>query len=434
MWSKSYLDLLGVAVDNLIPREPTLGHHASSSSSSKIMMTPPSPASSSSISLSSPTVPLPGHLPPQLTVTANPFLHVPSAVGHHPHSLPIHPSLTSLPLLQHQPNWELIQRFLAVSGQHHLQQQTLQQQQQQQQFLQQQLAAVGMTTASHHLFTASQQAHHQARLKFSIDNILSPSFGGNDDLARDLDLLSSKKSPDSTSNAIKRLNGVLSSSNNTSKRKHSSDSEKSSLSTSSNNNNSRYLNPMAKGSGLLPHVVSKKSAKKESRSSPGVVSSTSSSGSPSNSMSSLSSLTNGVKHIINNKKDNNHEMTKESDAAKASCNGSSSSSEKGEKDSSSSTSSEYKPSLTSSSQNFRDDNDSKKTSDDADHVDRRVNPLLSLDGKEPMVWPAWVYCTRYSDRPSSGKSLSFNYDFIIFLRTMLFPENALHKKLYTRLS
>jgi len=23
-------------------------------------------------------------------------------------------------------------------------------------------------------------------------------------------------------------------------------------------------------------------------------------------------------------------------------------------------------------------------------------------GKEPL-WPAWVYCTRYSDRPSSGK-------------------------------
>lgn len=22
---------------------------------------------------------------------------------------------------------------------------------------------------------------------------------------------------------------------------------------------------------------------------------------------------------------------------------------------------------------------------------------------ENMVWPAWVYCTRYSDRPSSGK-------------------------------
>lgn len=24
---------------------------------------------------------------------------------------------------------------------------------------------------------------------------------------------------------------------------------------------------------------------------------------------------------------------------------------------------------------------------------------------QPMLWPAWVYCTRYSDRPSSGKAL-----------------------------
>lgn len=23
-------------------------------------------------------------------------------------------------------------------------------------------------------------------------------------------------------------------------------------------------------------------------------------------------------------------------------------------------------------------------------------------GQQPMLWPAWVYCTRYSDRPSSG--------------------------------
>lgn len=26
----------------------------------------------------------------------------------------------------------------------------------------------------------------------------------------------------------------------------------------------------------------------------------------------------------------------------------------------------------------------------------------------PSLWPAWVYCTRYSDRPSSGKSINFN--------------------------
>lgn len=25
----------------------------------------------------------------------------------------------------------------------------------------------------------------------------------------------------------------------------------------------------------------------------------------------------------------------------------------------------------------------------------------------PMLWPAWVYCTRYSDRPSSGENLFF---------------------------
>lgn len=27
----------------------------------------------------------------------------------------------------------------------------------------------------------------------------------------------------------------------------------------------------------------------------------------------------------------------------------------------------------------------------------------SESGSQPMLWPAWVYCTRYSDRPSSGK-------------------------------
>lgn len=27
---------------------------------------------------------------------------------------------------------------------------------------------------------------------------------------------------------------------------------------------------------------------------------------------------------------------------------------------------------------------------------------------QPMLWPAWVYCTRYSDRPSSGSTSSFN--------------------------
>jgi hypothetical protein len=27
----------------------------------------------------------------------------------------------------------------------------------------------------------------------------------------------------------------------------------------------------------------------------------------------------------------------------------------------------------------------------------------TLPGSPQLLWPAWVYCTRYSDRPSSGK-------------------------------
>uniref|UniRef100_A0A9W3G4U8 Homeobox protein engrailed-1 n=1 Tax=Camelus bactrianus TaxID=9837 RepID=A0A9W3G4U8_CAMBA len=29
-------------------------------------------------------------------------------------------------------------------------------------------------------------------------------------------------------------------------------------------------------------------------------------------------------------------------------------------------------------------------------------PVVKTDLQQPLVWPAWVYCTRYSDRPSSG--------------------------------
>lgn len=37
-------------------------------------------------------------------------------------------------------------------------------------------------------------------------------------------------------------------------------------------------------------------------------------------------------------------------------------------------------------------------------------PTSSENGNsQPMLWPAWVYCTRYSDRPSSGKCFNFIY-------------------------
>jgi hypothetical protein len=42
--------------------------------------------------------------------------------------------------------------------------------------------------------------------------------------------------------------------------------------------------------------------------------------------------------------------------------------------------------------------------------DSKVNPPVP---KGPLLWPAWVYCTRYSDRPSSGKSnIRVQYDII----------------------
>ncbi|XP_067406016.1 homeobox protein engrailed-1 [Emydura macquarii macquarii] len=31
-----------------------------------------------------------------------------------------------------------------------------------------------------------------------------------------------------------------------------------------------------------------------------------------------------------------------------------------------------------------------------------AGPVVKGDSQQPLVWPAWVYCTRYSDRPSSG--------------------------------
>uniref|UniRef100_A0A8C4Z3D4 Homeobox protein engrailed-like n=1 Tax=Gadus morhua TaxID=8049 RepID=A0A8C4Z3D4_GADMO len=38
-------------------------------------------------------------------------------------------------------------------------------------------------------------------------------------------------------------------------------------------------------------------------------------------------------------------------------------------------------------------------SSDSDSSQASSNP----SAKPPMLWPAWVYCTRYSDRPSSGR-------------------------------
>nr|XP_020457927.1 homeobox protein engrailed-2 [Monopterus albus] len=46
----------------------------------------------------------------------------------------------------------------------------------------------------------------------------------------------------------------------------------------------------------------------------------------------------------------------------------------------------------------RGENGDQCLSSDSDSSQASSNPAAS----QPMLWPAWVYCTRYSDRPSSG--------------------------------
>ena len=66
--------------------------------------------------------------------------------------------------------------------------------------------------------------------------------------------------------------------------------------------------------------------------------------------------------------------------------------------SSTSSSSPSKSSANSSSSNNCTSN---KKSSSGDNLEELVNPKVPEDNSN---WPAWVYCTRYSDRPSSGKS------------------------------
>ncbi|XP_061569297.1 homeobox protein engrailed-2a [Cololabis saira] len=47
----------------------------------------------------------------------------------------------------------------------------------------------------------------------------------------------------------------------------------------------------------------------------------------------------------------------------------------------------------------REENGDQCLSSDSDSSQASSNPSVS---SQPMLWPAWVYCTRYSDRPSSG--------------------------------
>ncbi|XP_046708394.1 homeobox protein engrailed-1-B-like isoform X2 [Silurus meridionalis] len=41
-------------------------------------------------------------------------------------------------------------------------------------------------------------------------------------------------------------------------------------------------------------------------------------------------------------------------------------------------------------------------SSDSEHSQPNSSTLTPNQNQQPMLWPAWVYCTRYSDRPSAG--------------------------------
>lgn len=60
-----------------------------------------------------------------------------------------------------------------------------------------------------------------------------------------------------------------------------------------------------------------------------------------------------------------------------------------------------KRSRPSSVKNHSEDSNSSSSSHRREEVvdEAKVNPEVP---KGPLLWPAWVYCTRYSDRPSSG--------------------------------
>ena len=52
--------------------------------------------------------------------------------------------------------------------------------------------------------------------------------------------------------------------------------------------------------------------------------------------------------------------------------------------------------------------DLSKTSNEAPKTDSDCPPGM-VRGPNGQLWPAWVFCTRYSDRPSSGK-INFSVD------------------------
>ena len=210
--------------------------------------------------------------------------------------------------------------------------------------------ATGTHNNHHHRLNHNNLASHHKSLKFSIDNILSPAFGKNGEL---LDQTDAKRPPKTQSSSspksfdISSLTGFA-------------DSK---LSNNKRNNNSH------KSSGTKQSSANGHTTKKQAQS------------------QSISSTVKDESTRTNNN-DRPQPVGKRKHSSDSE---------------SSTTSSTFSSSTATGSE--KKGKTSKSSSNILSSPLRSPNDLInsSVDGKD-IVWPAWVYCTRYSDRPSSGKS------------------------------
>ena len=232
--------------------------------------------------------------------------------------------------------------------------------------------------------------HHQGRLKFSIDNILSPTFGGNglplvkESLGGALDGDASRSPSSSPTSSISSSKVRLLKSPSQLSTKCTSNATISTPSTSSTTStNCKATTVSSSGGGPGPHALTRRKYSSDSES------------------SNSSAASTGLSLKKSPKKEPNSSTTNTTSTSASSSSSSSSAAGSVASSSTPGVNGKQAPSSSSSSSS----SSSEYYATDESVKDPNKNPSLTfpLDGKDPIVWPAWVYCTRYSDRPSSGE-------------------------------
>ena len=233
----------------------------------------------------------------------------------------------------------------------------------------------------------------QASLKFSIENILSPSFG--DAGTGPLPTNGSNKNH-SAASAIQKLTNrytqeLLNMSANSNDKK-----------TGRSNGIKRKLNDESKILDL--EMNNRIKIRKNSSDS-------------SDSQSSSSEYSNSTKNHHNNHNHNNNNKNKRKNSSPLPLLSSKKISSDEDKKNKSSADLPHPDSTSQTKESTSESKSDSSSSSSSEYTDPKkiilttdpmklANPLSLLPdggGKDGVVWPAWVYCTRYSDRPSSGK-------------------------------